>query len=78
MLLHKITPSVDYNKRLKRFDTQLNKPTIQNLIKVSKMVKLINCKRYHETLGTSVINNPLTFPSRGLYIWQFNHANLYF
>ena len=27
MIIHKITPSVDYNKWLKRLDTQLNDPT---------------------------------------------------
>ena len=34
-------PSVDYNKLLKRFDTQLDKPTNQNPIKVLKVV-LVN------------------------------------
>ena len=42
MITHKITPSVDYNKWLKRLNTQLNKPTNQNLIKVPKVVKPTN------------------------------------
>ena len=32
MIMHKITPSVDYNKWLKRKDTQLIEPTNQNSI----------------------------------------------
>ena len=30
MMIHKITPSVDYNKWLQHLDTQLNKPTNPN------------------------------------------------
>ena len=33
MMIHKITPSVDYNKCLKRLDTQHNESTNQNLEK---------------------------------------------
>ena len=40
----KINPSVDYNWWLKRFDTQLNQSTNQNLIKVPKVVNLTNKK----------------------------------
>ena len=38
-IINKITinPSVDYNKWLKRFDTQLIEPTNQNSIKVTKV-----------------------------------------
>ena len=36
MMIHKITPSVDYNKCLKRLDTQLNESTNQNLEKCLK------------------------------------------
>ena len=39
LMLHKITPSVDYNKWLKRLDTQINKPKNQNSIKIPKVVK---------------------------------------
>ncbi len=38
MMTHKITPFVDYNKWLKRLDTQLIKPTNQNSINVFKVV----------------------------------------
>ena len=41
MLIHKVTPSVDYNWWLKRLDTQLNKPVNQNLIKVPKLSQRI-------------------------------------
>ena len=30
MMIHKITPYVDYNKLLKRIDTQLNESTNEN------------------------------------------------
>ena len=32
MMIYKIPPSVDYNKWMKRLDTQLNKPTNLNSI----------------------------------------------
>ncbi len=41
---YKITPSVDYNKWIKRLDTQLNEPTNQNAIKDPKVVKQTNKK----------------------------------
>ena len=44
MMIHKITPSVDYNYWWKRLETQLNKPTNQNLIKGPNVVKLTNKK----------------------------------
>ncbi len=44
MMRHKITPFVDYNKWLKRFDTQLNKPANQNPMKVPKVVISTNKK----------------------------------
>ena len=46
--------SVDYNQLLK-----LNKPTNQNLLKAPKVVKPTNKK----TLGTGVINSPMSPPS---------------
>ena len=39
-----ITPSVDYNSRLKRLKAQLNKSTNQNSVKVPKLVKPTNKK----------------------------------
>ena len=45
-------------------DTQINQPTNQNAIKVSKVVKPSNKKQYHKTLGTSVINSPISPPSQ--------------
>ena len=56
MMIHKITPSVDYNHWLKRLDTQ-------NLINLAKVVMPTIKKRYHKTFGTSVINSPMFPPS---------------
>ena len=41
-MIHKINSSVDYNKWLKRLSTQLNEPTNQNSIKVTKVVQPSN------------------------------------
>ena len=54
MMIHKITPSVDYNQFLKLLDTQLNEPTNQNSMKVLKYVKPTNKKTLLKTLGTGV------------------------
>ena len=43
-IMHKITPSLDYKQWLKCLDTQLNKPTNQNSIKVPRVVKSIDKK----------------------------------
>ena len=56
MIIHKITFSVDYNQWLIHLDTQLNEPTNQYSIKVSKVDKPTNKK----TLGTSKINSPMS------------------
>ena len=61
-MIHKIIHSVDYNLWLKCLDTQHNEPPHQNSIKVPKVVKPTNKK----TLGTSVINSPLSHPPLGL------------
>ena len=42
--MHKITPSVDYNKWLRRLDTQPNKAINQNSLKVPKVDKPTNKK----------------------------------
>ena len=44
MITHKIVPFVDKNKMIKRLNTQLNKPTNQNSIKSTKVVKPTNKK----------------------------------
>ena len=45
MMIHRITPSVDYNGQwLKGLDTQLNEPTNNNSIKGPKVVKPKNKK----------------------------------
>ena len=54
----KITPFVNYNQWLKRLDPQLNKPTIQNLLKVPKVVKLTNKKMLLQNFGD--LNCPMS------------------
>ena len=54
--------SVDYNLWIKRLDTQLNEQTNQNSTKVHMIVKPTNKKSYCKTLGTSVINSPMSPP----------------
>ena len=46
-----ITSSVDYNKWLKRFDTQLNKPTNQYSMKIPNVLKLTKKKVFTKLLG---------------------------
>ena len=67
IIIHKITPPVDYNLWLKCFDTQLNKSANQNSIKVAKVVRPANIKRCCKTLGTRVINSPM---SPDLQTWK--------
>ena len=67
MMIHKITPSVDYNYLLKRLETQLNHPTNENSVKAPKVIKQRIRKRYYKTLGTSVIDSSLSPLS--LYLW---------
>ena len=55
MIIHKITPYVDYNKWLKRFDTQFNEPANQNFSKYVKPNK-------KKSLETSIINIPMSPP----------------
>ena len=45
IMLNEINPSVDYNKWLKRLDTELNEPTNKNSLKAHKVVKLTNRKK---------------------------------
>ena len=42
ILIHTITPSIDYNWWLKRLDSQLIIPTNRNSIKVDKLFKPTN------------------------------------
>ena len=58
--MYPITSSVDYSLWLKRLDTQLNEATNQNSRKVPKVIKLTNKKMLLKTLGTSVINSPMS------------------
>ena len=46
---------------LKRFETQL-KPTKKNSMKDPKNVEPTNKKCYYKTLGSSLINSPLSTP----------------
>ena len=60
MMMHKATPSEDYNKRWTRLDTKLNKPTKK--IKKSHQSCWANKKLYYKTLGTSVITAQYPLP----------------
>ena len=55
-------------------DTKFNKPTNQNSLKVAKVVKQMNKrirKRYYKSLGTCMINSPLsTFSAQ-----KYKHTN---
>ena len=68
-MIHIITPSADYNKWLKRLNTQLNDPTNQNSLKYPKLLSQRIKKRFYQTLWTSVINNP--FPLF-LSLWSYS------
>ena len=61
---NKFTLPVGYNQWLKRFDTQLNDPT--NSIQALNVVEPLNKKRYYKTLGTIVINSPMSTHFRSL------------
>ena len=63
MMIYINLHSVDYNQWLKRLDNQPNKPTNLNSIKIAKVVKPMNNKTLFKTLGTSVINSPMSLPS---------------
>ena len=65
MSIHKITPSVNYNKRWKRFDTQLNKLLIKKQKQVLKVFEPPIRNGYYKTLGTSVINSSMSPTSSG-------------
>ena len=58
MLIHKITPPIEYNYWLKRLDTKFNEQTIQNQKKVPELAEQTNKKTlfYYKAFGTSVIN----------------------
>ncbi len=58
MMIHKYTPSVDYNYWKERFDTKLNETA--NQIQVSKFFKPTNKKALFKTLGTGVISSTLS------------------
>ena len=73
MMIYKINPSVNYNQWLKRFDNQLKEPTNQSLIKVPKSLIQRIRKRYYKTLGTTVINSPMSPLSLG----SRNEWNIY-
>ena len=51
MMIHKPNPSVDGNQWLNRLDTQLNEQTNQNSIKVPKIIKTINEKKFIKLWG---------------------------
>ena len=68
MILHKITPSLDYNWRLKKVSTLISMNLSTTIFKKSpKLWSQRIRKRYDKILGTSVINSPMTLPSLPAY-----------
>ena len=59
MLKHKINPSIDCNYWLKRMDTQFDKTTNQNLLKVPKVVKPTNKKTLFLNFGDQCNKQPI-------------------
>ena len=72
---HIIKPFVDYTWWLKPFDTQRNKPFNQNLKMSQKLLGQRIIKRYYKTLGTSVINSPMSPPSLVLVTLYYSKGN---
>ena len=63
---------VDYNQWLKRLETQLNKPTNQNSLKVLKVVKTKNKKTLIKNFGVQYNNYPIALsPSFPMKTVQF-------
>ena len=69
MLIHKVNPSVDHNRWLKRLDTSL----WSNQSKNPKLSRQWMRKRYYKTLGTSEINSPMSPSIPGRYFILFSH-----
>ena len=61
-----ITPFLDYNQKLKCFESKLNESTNQNSTKVPKLFGQRFRKRYNKTLGTVLINGLMSPPSLDL------------
>ena len=67
MMIHKNTPSVDYNQWLKRLDTLLYQPIklpLKSPILLSQQIR----KFYSKTLGTRVINSQMSIPCPDIYL----------
>ena len=60
IMINKITSSVSQIRWLKRLHTQLNKPTNHSNEKSPKFLSQQIRKRNYKTLGTIVINSPLS------------------
>ena len=65
----KNTQSVGQNQGLKRLNKQLN---VTNQSKIRKRPQQIS-QRYHKTLGTSVMNSPMSPPS--LTLTEYSNKN---
>ncbi len=64
MFIHKITPSKNNSKWLKRWDSQLNKLTNQTTTKVAKEVKPTNKKRLLQNFGDYCNTQTMSAPSQ--------------
>ena len=80
-MIHRITPSADYNQWLKRLDSQLNKPPNQNIMKGPKVMKLTNEKTiFKKTFGTSVIKSSIVpfLPDKNTFSCTLKDINRHF
>ena len=67
-MIHKITFSVEYNKKLKNLDTLFNEPINQNSIKVPKVVKLSNLKKLLKNFGDWCNKQPNVLPANKAFV----------
>ena len=63
MMKHKIAPTVDENKWLKRLNSQHNESTNQNSLSPQSLLSKQIREHHFEILGTSVINRLMSPPS---------------
>ena len=62
IIIHRVIHSADYIL-LKHLETSLHKLSNKNSIRVPTFVNPMNDKRFNKTLGTCVINSPMSPPS---------------
>ena len=63
IIIQRVIHSADYNNLLKHLETSFHKLSNKNSIRVPTFVNPMNDKRFNKTLGTCVINSPMSPPS---------------